>query len=69
LVWAEAEFVSAGAALLANLLNTYFHPVIIQSLESEEMIPGQYWRNRKTKTRVLQPGSIQFAEPPGGIII
>jgi hypothetical protein len=56
-----------NSAILELVLTSYFHPQIIETTKSEEVVPAKYWRNTKTKTRVLMPGSTIFTTPPTGV--
>jgi hypothetical protein len=65
--WADAQLSGFGSTFLTYILTSYFHPQIIETVNSEEVVAGQYWRNTKTKTRVLMPGSTVFTTPAGGV--
>jgi len=62
ITWRDAELVQY-TDIVSYLLQNYFHPQIIATTRSEQMIPGRYWRNTMTKTRVLLPGSAIFTQP------
>ncbi len=41
--------------LLSDVVSIFFSPLIVGSLQSTEVVPGQYWQNVSRKTKTLSP--------------